>query len=86
LIGAKGGGDDSAQYNETAKIVNHWGIGADAFDLSAVCANLFGGTSTFHSGTIGGWREHFTPAIKTTFKDAAGKLLIDLGYETDYNW
>jgi len=41
---------------------------------------------TFRSGKTGGWRQHFTPANKATFKEVAGDLLIHLGYEKNNDW
>lgn len=41
---------------------------------------------TFRSGRTGGWREHFTPEHKTLFKEVAGDLLVQLGYEKDNDW
>lgn len=41
---------------------------------------------TFRSGRTGEWKKHFTAEHKKIFKDAAGDLLIRLGYEKDNNW
>jgi hypothetical protein len=41
---------------------------------------------TFRSGQIGGWRTEFDEETKTLFKNIAGYLLIQLGYEKDSNW
>jgi hypothetical protein len=41
---------------------------------------------TFRSGKTGGWREHFTEEHKSLFKEVAGDLLIQLGYEENRNW
>ncbi|MCK6540241.1 MAG: sulfotransferase domain-containing protein [Anaerolineales bacterium] len=41
---------------------------------------------TFRSGKTGEWRRHFTEEHKKIFKDAAGDLLIRLGYEKDNDW
>ena len=45
-----------------------------------------GKSHTFRSGETGGWRAHFTDDHKQLFKDAAGDLLVRLGYEKDNNW
>jgi hypothetical protein len=37
-------------------------------------------------GAIGGWKNKFEHSHKEAFKKVAGNLLIELGYETDYNW
>ncbi len=41
---------------------------------------------TFRSGQTGGWREHFTEEHKKLFKEVAGDLLVQLGYEKDNDW
>jgi hypothetical protein len=41
---------------------------------------------TFRSGKTGEWKKHFTEAHKKIFKDAAGDLLLKLGYEKDNGW
>lgn len=43
-------------------------------------------SSFARKGVSGDWRNHFTPEHKARFKELAGDLLIDLGYETDKNW
>lgn len=41
---------------------------------------------TFRSGKTGGWREHFRAEHKKLFKDVAGDLLTQLGYEKNNDW
>jgi len=41
---------------------------------------------TFRSGKTGEWRRHFTDELKKVFKEVAGDLLIELGYEKDNHW
>jgi sulfotransferase 6B1 len=41
---------------------------------------------TFRSGKTGGWKNHFSDEHKTLFKEVAGDLLVQLGYEQDNNW
>lgn len=41
---------------------------------------------TFRSGKTGEWKKHFTEEHKKIFKDAAGDLLIRLGYEKNNDW
>jgi len=45
-----------------------------------------GKSPTFRSGKIGGWKQAFNEENKSIFKDLAGDLLIQLGYEKDLNW
>lgn len=37
-------------------------------------------------GQQGSWQKLFTPRDKAIFKDVAGQLLIDWGYEKDLEW
>lgn len=41
---------------------------------------------TFREGGTGKWKKYFNDKHKKIFKDIAGDLLIDLGYENNYNW
>jgi hypothetical protein len=41
---------------------------------------------TFRSGKTGEWSKHFTDEHKRLFKDAAGDLLVKLGYEQNNDW
>ncbi len=41
---------------------------------------------TFRSGKTGEWRKHFNAEHKQLFKEVAGDLLIQLGYESDHDW
>ena len=41
---------------------------------------------TFRSGKTGGWREYFKDEHKQLFKDVAGNLLVELGYEDSNDW
>jgi hypothetical protein len=43
-------------------------------------------SGTFRRGQPGEWREHFTEANKSAFKETAGDLLVRLGYEVDDQW
>ncbi len=41
---------------------------------------------TFRSGKVGKWRESFTEEHKYLFKEVAGGLLVQLGYEQSTDW
>ena len=45
-----------------------------------------GKSGTFRKGKPGNWQEHFTEANKALFKETAGSLLVQLGYERDDGW
>ncbi len=87
LVGPQGGGDSESQMREIRNIAKHLGIEKTEDELTDVAGMLFGRTwSTFREGQIGSWKKHFTPALKEKFKRIAGQLLIDLGYEKDFDW
>lgn len=41
---------------------------------------------TFRSGKTGEWKKYFKDEHKRLFKEVAGELLVQLGYEQDNNW
>ncbi|HKY53415.1 MAG TPA: sulfotransferase domain-containing protein [Anaerolineales bacterium] len=41
---------------------------------------------TFRSGKTGEWKKYFTEEHKNSFKDIAGNLLVQLGYEKNNDW
>lgn len=41
---------------------------------------------TFRSGKSGGWKTSFTNEHRELFKDIAGDILLQLGYEDDEDW
>lgn len=43
-------------------------------------------SGTFRKGTSGQWETVFSPEIKELVKEKMGDVLIELGYEKDYNW
>jgi hypothetical protein len=43
-------------------------------------------TSFYRKGVAGDWRNHFTAEDSRIFKEEAGDLLIQLGYEKDLDW
>jgi hypothetical protein len=40
----------------------------------------------YRKGIVGDWKNHFTEQEKDVFKDVAGDILIQFGYERDMNW
>jgi hypothetical protein len=43
-------------------------------------------SATFRSGKSGSWEDYFSEENKRLFKEIAGQLLIDLGYERSNDW
>ncbi|WP_321491590.1 sulfotransferase domain-containing protein [uncultured Desulfobacter sp.] len=46
----------------------------------------FSNISTKRKGIIGDWKNHLTHLHKKKFKEIAGDLLIELGYEKNHEW
>lgn len=86
LVGPKGGGDAALQLQEVENIVAHLELEVSQEKIKEVINKMFGHSLTFRKGQIGSWKEHFTPEMKELFKEVAGQLLIDLGYEKDFDW
>jgi len=87
LIGPKGGGSRDLQIKEIDKIIFHLGLSVNRQQIEKVADKLFDiKNSKFRKGQIGNWKEYFTPEHKKAFKRVAGQILIDLGYEKDFNW
>jgi len=86
LVGVQGGGSQEEQIGELTQMADHLGVQVSQDQFQNIAKNLFGGTKTFRKGVIGGWRECLSPENSTLFKEVAGDLLIQLGYETKDDW
>ncbi|MBN1815505.1 MAG: hypothetical protein JXA14_26975 [Anaerolineae bacterium] len=86
LVGPRGGGSADAQLREISNIAQHLGLRHSARDIDRVAERIFGGTFTFRKGHTGAWQSKLTDDHKQAIKKIAGQLLIDLGYEDDYDW
>jgi len=86
LVGTKGGGSDEASLRTIEQITEKLLGTIDEKRIQTVAHSLFGGTMTFRKGKIGQWKDEFTEEQKALCKEVAGQLLIDLGYENDFDW
>ena len=88
LVGPQGYRNSSQeiQVREIINIANHIGISISDNRALEIAQSLFGGTATFNKGQVGRWKKEFTKEHKALFKKHAGQLLIDLGYEKDFDW
>ncbi len=86
LVGPKGGGNSDIQRNEIEKIATFLGVHLSNEDIESIASRLFGGTPTFKEGKIDSWRHYYSDNDKASFKKVAGQLLIDLGYEKNFDW
>lgn len=87
LVGPMGGGSYDTQVREIKQIADHLIIELSVAKIERIAGRLFDTASpTFRKGVIGDWKNHFSAQHKQVFKNVAGQLLIDLGYETDFDW
>lgn len=87
LVGPHGGGTKQEQIQEIIAIANHCGKSISESEALSIASKSFGVSGgTFREGKIGSWKKHFTPQHKLEFKQIAGQLLIDLGYEKNLSW
>lgn len=88
LVGPAGGGDRALMEQEIRNIAQFMDVRINTRRIQYIADHLFGVRSpeTFRAGIIGAWKTHFTDEHKKLFKEIAGQLLIDLGYEDDFEW
>jgi len=86
LVGPYGNGNLVAQIREITNIAEQIGITNLSEEKILDVANRLFGKWTFRAGQVGAWKSHFNDEHKKAFKEIAGQLLIDLGYEKDLDW
>jgi sulfotransferase 6B1 len=90
LVGPQGLGSVAAMRQEITMINDFMGLYLNEEEFAFIMQNLYGnavvGTPTFNQGKIGRWRNEFTLKLKQAFKKRYGQILIDLGYEKDFDW
>ncbi len=86
------------EFNWFCHILSYCDIDIDDAQLSHIVemnsfANLSGrspGTedvkSHFRKGVVGDWKNYFDDRVKANFKKRFGHVLIETGYEKDFNW
>ena len=85
LVGPKGGGSIKRQLEEIKKIADFLKVDLDRNAITKISRQVWSGTATF-SGQTSNWKNYFTEDHERLFKEVAGQLLINLGYEQDFNW
>ena len=87
LVGAAGGGNDVLQRSTIQRIYTHLGMQLDDELLEFIASHCRSSKSqTFRRGMIRSWEIHFDSELKRIFKEVAGDLLIQLGYENGHDW
>lgn len=80
IITARDDHDHGGDFSRSSGVLRAWAVN----ELARAIAPRKSGT--FRKGQPGNWKEHFTQANKTLFKELTGDLLIRLGYEQDNSW
>ncbi|MBE9080141.1 sulfotransferase domain-containing protein [Romeria aff. gracilis LEGE 07310] len=92
LVGERGGGCEETRLHLIEKILAHLETNLSTQEIKAKFSSSGMNPRESHTfrkgakGSKGGWKEAFTEAHKDAFKEVAGELLIQLGYENNSNW
>lgn len=86
LVGSRGGGDSETQLAEVKRVGNFVDRSLTREQTLRIAQQMYGKGLTFRKGSVGDWRNHFDEEHRRVFKELAGDLLIELGYEQDVDW
>jgi hypothetical protein len=87
LVGPQGGGARDAQRRAVCELAAELELPLDEPQLEVVLGGIFHPESpTFREGAVAGWRARYSPEHVRAFKDVAGDLLVELGYESSSDW
>lgn len=92
LVGERGGECEETRLKTVQKIINYLNIDLSWQQIESTFASYRMNPQESHTfrkgskGKVGGWKTVFKPEHKTAFKQVAGQALIDLGYESDFDW
>jgi len=86
LVGPRGGGTVESQILEITNIASHIGVVITPQEAYDIASKAFGNSPTFRKGQIGVWKTQFTELNKKNYKIHYGEILIDWGYEKNYEW
>jgi len=87
LIGSAGGGESLQQLNVVKKITQHIGLTLTDMELKNISEQVFSSKSkTFRKGQINNWKNQLSETHKEAIKEVAGNAIIQMGYESDFNW
>lgn len=79
LVGERGGGSESAQLDSLQSLSDL--VEVSEPDLAQIALDIFGGSSTFRKGHIGGWRDSFEASHHELFGCFPDDLLLRWGYQ-----
>ena len=87
LVGSKGGGSDTKQFEVVKSIANHIGFLSSDKEMETLTGKIFSTkSSTFNTGTIGKWKKVFKQEHKDLCKNQIQHILELYGYEKDASW
>ena len=92
LVGERGGGSEAKRLELVDKILDRLEVNLtsqqikDRFSSRALNPEESHTFKKGGKGSIGGWQDVFNESHKREFKKIAGQTLIDLGYESDFDW
>lgn len=92
LVGARGGGCEETRIKTIQKIVNYLNIDLSLEQIQTSLNSEMINPKESHTfrkggkGQLGGWKTFFKPEHIIAFKQVAGELLIELGYEKNLDW
>lgn len=87
LLGPRGGScSEKEQLKELRKIAHALQLDVSDGALLEAFEACYGIGDFFFKGKAGAWKEYFKERHKARCKELLGDILIELGYEKDYNW
>lgn len=92
LVGERGGGSEEKRLHIVEQILDYLSVSMPSNQVKERFASYVLNPEESHTfqkggkGSIGGWQTFFKEEHKQSFKQVAGNLLIELGYEQDLNW
>lgn len=92
LVGERGGGSEDKRLHIVEEVLDHLSIYIPSNQIKDKFASYALNPEESHTfkkggkGNIGGWKTFFKEKHKNAFKEVAGELLVELGYEQNLNW
>lgn len=92
LVGERGGGCEKNRIETIKKITEYLKVNLSSKEINQNFTSIDMNPEESHTyrkggkGKLGGWEKVFKTEHKTAFKQVAGDLLIELGYEKNLNW
>lgn len=86
-VGAEGGGSNEAQFAAVKGIFEYLGLPLSEAEVKSIASNARSQkTQTFRTGKIRNWENVYDDEVRDAFRNVAGDLLIELGYEESLDW